>query len=116
VPDSADAHAGLSDAILQNGGNPDDAIAEARKVVSLAPDDFGNQLALALALYAKGDSKWVEPYREALRLNADSAEAHYWFGRTLAEKGDHNAAVAEYRQALDISPNYALGHFDLGGA
>jgi len=45
--------------------------------------------------------------REAIRLKPDMAEAHDNLGYALEEKGDSQAALAEYRRALDLKPDLA---------
>jgi tetratricopeptide (TPR) repeat protein len=53
-------------------------------------------------------------YREALRINPDSAEAHYNLGFLLGDMGKKEDAEAEYREALRINPDYADAHNNLG--
>ena len=42
----------------------------------------------------------------ALRVTPKSEEAHLWQGWGLYRQGDVNGAVAEFRKALEINPNY----------
>ena len=42
----------------------------------------------------------------ALRVTPKSEEAHLWRGWALYRQGDVNGAVAEFRKALEINPNY----------
>ncbi len=42
----------------------------------------------------------------ALRVTPKSEEAHLWRGWGLYRQGDVNGAVAEFRKALEINPNY----------
>ena len=55
-------------------------------------------------------------YREALRINPKSAEAHDYLGRTLLSQGDVDGAVAEFHEALAIDPTYGNAHYFLGEA
>jgi tetratricopeptide (TPR) repeat protein len=42
----------------------------------------------------------------ALRVTPKSEEAHLWRGWGLYRQGDVNGAVAEFRKAMEINPNY----------
>ena len=42
----------------------------------------------------------------ALRVTPKSEEAHLWRGWALYRQGDVNGAVAQFRKALEINPNY----------
>jgi tetratricopeptide (TPR) repeat protein len=41
-------------------------------------------------------------------------EAHYTQAQALAKKGDLGRAIAEYREALRLRPDFAEGHYNLG--
>ena len=58
--------------------------------------------AIAVCLYA--NAKYA-------RYNA---ETHYSLGNALAEKGQYDAAIAEYREAIRLQPNLSEAHFELG--
>jgi len=60
--------------------------------------------AIAVCLYA--NAKYA-------RYNA---ETHYSLGNALAEKGQYDAAIAEYREAIRLKPHYAEAHNNLGMA
>src|SRR5579859_5038205 len=42
------------------------------------------------------------------------ANAHFDRGFALYEKGDHDGAIAEYREAIRLRPDYAEAHYNLG--
>ena len=44
------------------------------------------------------------------------ATSHYNRGNALEDKGDYRAAIAEYRKALALRPNYTEAHYNLGTA
>jgi DNA-binding SARP family transcriptional activator len=48
-------------------------------------------------------------------LMADDRDpaAHWAMGRALWLKGDHDQSVVELTRAIDLSPNFALGHYTL---
>jgi TolB-like protein/Flp pilus assembly protein TadD len=49
-------------------------------------------------------------------LMADDRDpaAHWAIGRALWLRGRHDRALVELEQAIDLSPNFALGHYTLG--
>ena len=53
-------------------------------------------------------------YKECLRINPDSAEAHNNLGALLKEMGKKEDAEAEFQDALRINPNDAVAHNNLG--
>src|SRR5438067_1602731 len=52
----------------------------------------------------------------AAQANPDDAEAHYNLGNALYVKGDHDGAIAEYREAIRVKPDHAEAHHNLGSA
>jgi len=57
-----------------------------------------------------------EAYRDALKLDADSAAAHLGLATVLSAEQRWDDAVVEYRQALRIDPSNAQAHRGLGDA
>ena len=55
---------------------------------------------------------------QPIRAQGQSADAlaHYNLGRVLAGKGQFDDAIAEYRKAIELDPNYADAHNNLGVA
>jgi DNA-binding SARP family transcriptional activator/tetratricopeptide (TPR) repeat protein len=49
-------------------------------------------------------------------LMADDRDpaAHWAMGRALWLRGQHDQSIAELAQSIDLSPNFALGHYTLG--
>lgn len=56
----------------------------------------------------------IEAYRRALAIRPHYAEAYVGLGDARAAKGEHEAAIAEYRKALEHDPLNARVHHSLG--
>jgi tetratricopeptide (TPR) repeat protein len=53
-------------------------------------------------------------YREALRINFRSVQAHNNLGNLLSEMGKTDEALVQYREALKLNPGAPLAHDNLG--
>jgi tetratricopeptide (TPR) repeat protein len=85
-----------------------------RKAYDLNPERYGYCLGTAL--------NFLKRHEEALALLLPQAEMHQpdelsWFQVAVARAGlrDAQGAIAAYRKALEIDPNYDLAWFNLGG-
>jgi DNA-binding SARP family transcriptional activator len=89
-PTFARAHAGLSFTHFQNA------------FLDLTPDR-GRQIDLAFETAARAvDSDGRDP------------GAHWAMGRALWLRGEQNDAFSELQRSIELSPNFALGHYTLG--
>lgn len=89
-PSFARAHAGLSFAHFQN-------------VFLDLTSDRDRQLALAL-----------ETATASLAADDRDPAAHWSMGRALWLRGERDESVAELHRSVELSPNFALGHYTLG--
>jgi tetratricopeptide (TPR) repeat protein len=64
----------------------------------------------AAAMWTDRETLW----RSTLALNSRAWLAHYNLGNVLREEDRIPEAIAEYRAALDLRPNFAWGHDNLG--
>ena len=133
-PDFALAHNNLG-VVLKDQGALDEAVASCRTALELQPDYAEAVYNLGNAL--KGLRKLEEAvacYCRALELNPDYAEAHNNLGLALMEQGNPAgttgdiqyprgtpysgswSAVACFRQALELKPEHAEAHNNLGVA
>jgi DNA-binding SARP family transcriptional activator/TolB-like protein/Tfp pilus assembly protein PilF len=70
-----------------------------------------------LDLTADRDDQLAQAYRAATdSVAADDADpaAHWAMGRALWLRGASDESVAELERSVDLSPNFALGHYTLG--
>jgi cytochrome c-type biogenesis protein CcmH/NrfG len=96
-------------------GKLSDAIALLQQTVKDYPDSSGGWLLLGRAFLAKQDLGAAEQaLRTATRLASDSVEIPLYLGGVRFLRGDHREAAAYFRQALEIKPDFALGHYNLG--
>ena len=93
------------------------ADAAARRALELAPSLAEAHLAMGMALSAKWDWSGSEAeFQKALALNANDANAHYFYAfGVLVPQARFAEALREYRRALDLDPysqiintNYAV--------
>lgn len=89
-PTFARAHAGLSFTHFQN------------VFLGLTPDR-DRQLRLAL-----------ETAAESLATDDRDPAAHWAMGRALWLRGEQHESLLELQRSIDLSPNFALGHYTLG--
>lgn len=93
-----------------------DAAAEAlTRAAQLAPTDVPSRLRLAQVRLLQGKLDAAETLYEeiAARDSGDGAE-YYGLGRIAAERGDHTQAVEYFRHALELQPEAAEVHQQLG--
>ena len=83
----------------------DQAIAAYRKALELSPNEPTMHYELALALRYKGDTRQaVEEFESALRLKPSWAEAHYGLGATGYELRNLPAALKEFSERCNWTP------------
>ena len=101
---------------LAKSGREGSAIEQYRQGLRLAPDHAELHHNLALALLHTGQAAAaVDEYRATLRLHPADPAAHYDLGLALAAAGRESPeAVAQWREALRLRPDYALASLRLG--
>ncbi len=104
--------------------NTDQALLFFHRAIELDPE-FGSAYAGVAYTYAiqillgasvdKGDDlkRGVDAADTALSIDQTDPFAHFAKGRISIFTGDHEKAVAEFRRAISLNPNYALAHFGL---
>jgi serine/threonine-protein kinase len=85
-------------------GKVDEAIAEYRAALRLAPDDAGARTNLGIALDMQGRrDEAIAELREAIRLRPEHVEAHANLGLILRTEGNFGDAIAELRRAVELA-------------
>ena len=79
------------------------------------PDLSGPHVNLGI-IYFRADEidKAEESFKQALKINPDSAVSLNHLGIIYRGKGNFKEAKESYEKALDISPNYAYAHLNYG--
>ena len=81
-----------------------------------SPADQANALVTAgLRAQLGGDLGTAQgDYQQAVGLNGNNKYAHYDLGTTYDAQGNHTQAVAEYKTAIAIDPNFVGALYNLG--
>ena len=99
---------------LQQQGYLGEAEKLYREILAHAPDQPDALHYLGLVYMEKGDDKQAESYikRSLTLTNNPVYFGNYGFFLTRQRK--HEAAIEQYKKALELQPNYAEGWFNLG--
>ena len=90
--------------------------------IKLDPGSPEAHFALANLARGSGDAATAKSEFEKVRelrqgnINRDLASGAVRAGVLLAQKGDYDGAIREFRKALEINPEMGEAHFDLAGA
>jgi protein O-mannosyl-transferase len=107
---------------LDRRGRRDEALEHYRETLRIRPGDRNGEENYSRALFAKGESllprgdEALAPLREALRLRPRNIVARVQVGQILTEQKKLDAAVAEFRAALEIDRDYPPAHAGLAVA
>ncbi|HEU4751476.1 MAG TPA: tetratricopeptide repeat protein, partial [Armatimonadota bacterium] len=118
-PNFADAYHVLG-SILCNQANYAEGIPALRKAAELSPTEATYSYALGNALrtdHSRPDRlhEAKRAYETALEVDPRFAWAHYYYGLTLEELGEREAAVREYQRTLELHPKFGSAYYRLGG-
>lgn len=123
------AHARLGSLLLSQGDS-DSAAAEFEQVLALQPDRLEMRIHLAVALARSGRFHEALQHLEIIgsapaadvtsELRAAALQErvliHNTLGAAAAERFDWMVAVHEFQSAVQLDPQFAAGHFNLGRA
>ncbi|MFY9753811.1 MAG: tetratricopeptide repeat protein [Candidatus Acidiferrales bacterium] len=81
------------------------------------PGDYSARVMLgALRISRLDPAGAVEILGQAIRMNPQGSEGHYWLGMALQSVGRSQEAVAQFRTALQLNPDYTDARFDLANS
>ena len=124
-PDNFVAHDNLG-VELDRRGQSDEALEHYRATLRLRPGDRNGEANFAMASFAKGErltasgkfDEALSAIRDGIRYRPRNALAHTQIGRILSQGQSPQlpAAIAEFRAALAIDPQFAAAHMGLAVA
>ena len=88
----------------------EDAARKAQELDATIPEVYG-----VLGTFANVRLDWVAghaAYAEAVRLDDDSATAHYWYSEHLAQTGQYAESLRHIRRARELDPLYPAPQLD----
>jgi len=103
--------------IIWSKSNAETALSYFRQAIERNDDDF-------LAWFSSGllhedeeqFEKAIRAYKNAVRINPLSAQAHNNLGYAYKELGFYLYAIQEYQKAIDLRPDNAGYHYNIGNA
>ncbi|HTV08450.1 MAG TPA: tetratricopeptide repeat protein [Candidatus Aquilonibacter sp.] len=108
APDSAQMHQAMAHELLRERDS-DAAIANMRAALKIDPNLPGGHFELAEELHASSEpaqkAQAEDEYKLAIEQNPRDAAAFTRLGDIAADREDHEAALARYKQALAIQPD-----------
>lgn len=108
-------HRNLGKAFYENPTTQQEAVAEFRKALALAPDSIREQINYGLALLRAGDvTAGVTELQKAQKL--DPKIPHTWFnlGIALKKQGTLDAALAQFEGMARLVPDEPITHYQIG--
>jgi protein O-GlcNAc transferase len=112
----AEAYINLG-AVLQGLGKLDEAITSLRRAVEIKPNSYAAQRSLGDVLEQAGQHEEAKAcYRRGLQQRHVLAEEYNRQGASQLERRQIEGAVALFRLALSVNPDYARGYANLGNA
>jgi tetratricopeptide (TPR) repeat protein len=88
-------------------GRYDDAVAEYRAALEIAPANVPARANLAAAYFNRKDYVGaIAEYRRVLEFNRDFADAYYHLGLAYYYRGDRGAALPLFEKALALKPDW----------
>jgi protein O-GlcNAc transferase len=120
-PDYAEAYYTLG-TVLRQEGKPDEAAAALRKAIAIDPGLVGAHTTLAAILRQTGDTtaasaesqRAQELFKQSNSLQAATFNTNS--GNRLLQAGDLDAAIEQFRSAINLVPSYAPAHQHLAEA
>ncbi|QQR90268.1 MAG: zinc-ribbon domain-containing protein [Myxococcales bacterium] len=95
--------------------NPDVAEKLYREAIKIAPHDFSGYLALSQLFFSMDKTEdAARILRNAEGKVADNAERRRMLGRAELSRGEIDAALKQFRSALELEPDNLPARFDLG--
>ena len=96
-------------------GDPDKALENLNKAITLDPDFIEAYLTRAEAYMSIGEQeKAFEDFNKAIQLDPNSADIYYTRGKVYSDLKQHEKAFEDFNQAIRLKPNFADVYFERG--
>ncbi len=108
-------HRNLGKAFYENPTTQQQAVAEFKKALDLAPTSARERLNYGLALLRA--AKTADAIAELQKVQEqDPAIPHTWFNLGIAYKKDsqYDKAIVQFEQMVKLAPNEPISHYNLG--
>ena len=90
-------------------------VAKYQKAVDEHPESIEAYMNLGFAYLAlDAMERAKEIFHEVLRLDAESAEGHYWLGRIDYLQGNFEKSIPSFQSAVHLLPNWSDAYAELG--
>ena len=100
---------------LMDEGQYGEAVDELRRLVADYESSAEGWMMLGWAhLMTKNDAAAEQALARAIELDAAQPRPHFYLGVIQHRKGNRTAAIARFRDAIAVKPDYAMAHFNLG--
>jgi len=103
--EAAHVHRKMAEVLRSQGGQAEEAVANAREAARLQPDAASYH---ELATFLEWDGKAGEAltaYENGVRLNPQDAQLHFDFGKLLINNHRPDAGITEMRKTLELHPH-----------
>jgi rhomboid protease GluP len=113
-PKMPQAHFLLARAYLDRQRLPE-AEAEFKRVLELQPGNPAAEFDLGMVYFSEKRTDLAKAtFTQMLSKDANDADAHVGLGLVLADQGNHQAAVEEFKTALRLGPQVSGVYYELG--
>ena len=115
-PDQKDANTGLGLMLLEQH-QPESALAYLQRAVELDPEDPVTLMRLGWAhekMERYAEARKI--FEQAVSLDSSLVEGYTSLARIVSTDGEHERAIALLQRAIELRPNDARTHFNLGVA
>jgi tetratricopeptide (TPR) repeat protein len=101
---------------LNLDGHLDAALPVCQDAVTLRPNSFEGYLKVCATLVEmrRQDEEALPACEQTIALNPRSSEAHNDLGALYMNKARFSDAISEFRKAISLAPQDAMGHYNLG--
>jgi tetratricopeptide (TPR) repeat protein len=92
----------------------DEAAAEYRRALEIAPNDIDASQLLGMLYHHRGENDLAEPLlARVVKVRTRQADLQCAYGAILSAVGDHRRSITYYQKALELDPGYVIAQYNL---